>query len=236
VDLAQRPEMKQKVTLSPQVYQGLNILAMPVAELQAMIEQELLENPVLELDSLDEAPEDEAEEERVDEGTEEERAWDDWLDQYEDLDDREPVVPRDPNEEAVNTEEFVGAIVSFEAYLLEQLSLLDIDDEVEHAARIVIGSLDGDGLLVASSAEIAAVAGVGPGIASTSCNGSTPRVSEPATSPRRSRSRCASSVSRSRFSSASSTNICRMWRPTTIGRSHGRSTWTRERSDGSSGS
>jgi RNA polymerase sigma-54 factor len=165
VDLAQRPEMKQKVTLSPQVYQGLNILAMPVAELQAMIEQELLENPVLELDSLDEAPEDEAEEERVDEGTEEERAWDDWLDQYEDLDDREPVVPRDPNEEAVNTEEFVGAIVSFEAYLLEQLSLLDIDDEVEHAARIVIGSLDGDGLLVASSAEIAAVAGVGPGIA-----------------------------------------------------------------------
>jgi RNA polymerase sigma-54 factor len=60
VDLAQRPEMKQRVTLSPQVYQGLNILAMPVAELQAVIEQELLENPVLELDSLDEAPEDEA--------------------------------------------------------------------------------------------------------------------------------------------------------------------------------
>ena len=122
--------------MSPQVYQGLNILAMPVAELQAMIEQELLENPVLEVDSLDEAPEDEAEEERVDEGTEEERAWDEWLDQYEDLDEREPVVPRDPNEEAVNTEEFVGAIVSFEAYLLEQLALLDIDDEVEHAARV----------------------------------------------------------------------------------------------------
>jgi RNA polymerase sigma-54 factor len=165
VDLAQRPELKQKVTLSPQVYQGLNILAMPVAELQAVIEQELLENPVLELDSLDEAPEDEAEEERLDEGSEEERAWDEWLDQYEDLDDREPVVPRDPNEEAVNTEEFVGAIVSFEAYLVEQLSLLDIDDELEHAARMVIGSLDGDGLLVASAAEIAAVAGVTPEIA-----------------------------------------------------------------------
>jgi RNA polymerase sigma-54 factor len=160
VDLVQRPDMKQRVTLSPQVYQGLNILAMPVAELQAVIEQELLENPVLELDTLDEAPEDEAEEERVDEGTDEERAWDEWLDQYQDLDDREPVVPRDPNEEAVNTEEFVGAVVSFEAYLLGQLSLLDIDDEVEHAARAVIGSLDGDGLLVAPAAEIAAVAGV----------------------------------------------------------------------------
>ncbi len=165
MDLVQRPDLKQRVTLSPQVYQGLNILAMPVAELQAVIEQELLENPVLELDSLDEAPEDEAEEDRVDEGSEEERAWDEWLDQYEDLDDREPIVPRDPNEEAVNTEEFVGAIVSFEAYLLEQLALLDIDDEVEHAARVVIGSLDNDGLLVAPAKEIAAVAGVSPEIA-----------------------------------------------------------------------
>ncbi len=167
MDLVQRPDLKQKVTLSPQVYQGLNILAMPVAELQAVIEQELLDNPVLELDSLDEAPEDEAEEERVDEGTEEERAWDDWLDQYQDLEDREPIVPRDPNEEAVNTEEFVGSIKSFHEYLLEQLALLDIDDEVEHAARVVIGSLDSDGLLVAPAAEIAAVAGVSKAVAET---------------------------------------------------------------------
>jgi RNA polymerase sigma-54 factor len=161
VDIVQRPELKHRVTLSPQVYQGLNILAMPVAELQAVIEQELLDNPVLEVDDLDEGPEEEREEdERLDEGSEDERAWDDWLDQYEDLDGREPVVPRDPNEEAVNTEEFVGSLKSFQEYLLEQLALLDIDDEVEHAARAVIGSLDSDGLLVASTAEIAAVAGV----------------------------------------------------------------------------
>lgn len=162
MDVVQRPELKHKVTLSPQVYQGLNILAMPVAELQTVIEQELLENPVLEVDDIDEAPEDEQqeEEERVEEGTEEERAWDEWLDQYEDLDEREPVVPRDPNEEAVNTEEFVGSLKSFQEYLLEQLALLDISDEVLAAARAVIGSLDHDGLLVASAAEIAAVAGV----------------------------------------------------------------------------
>jgi DNA-directed RNA polymerase specialized sigma54-like protein len=38
MELTQRPELRQKVTLSPQVYQGLNILAMPVADLQLLIE------------------------------------------------------------------------------------------------------------------------------------------------------------------------------------------------------
>ena len=161
MDLVQRPQLKHRVTLSPQVYQGLNILAMPVMELQAVIEQELLENPVLEVDQTDETPEDESEEERVDEGTEEERAWDEWLDQYEELDEREPVVPRDPNEESVNTEDFVGAVKPFKEYVVEQLALLDLDDEVEHAARVVVGSLDHDGMLVATPAEIATVAGVG---------------------------------------------------------------------------
>jgi RNA polymerase sigma-54 factor len=63
MELGQRPELRQKVTLSPQVYQGLSILAMPVAELQVLVEAELLENPVLELEEPDEAPA-EAEEER----------------------------------------------------------------------------------------------------------------------------------------------------------------------------
>ena len=66
MDLTQRPELRQKFTLSPQVYQGLSILAMPVAELQTLIEAEILENPVLEVeeeeyDSAD--PEDERREE-----------------------------------------------------------------------------------------------------------------------------------------------------------------------------
>ena len=70
MDLQQRPELRQRVTLSPQVYQGLSILAMPVAELQQTIEIEMLENPVLEVDELEsepldsDEPSDSAEEER----------------------------------------------------------------------------------------------------------------------------------------------------------------------------
>lgn len=158
MELIQRPELRQKMTLSPQVYQGLAILAMPVVELQQLIEVELLENPLLEVEEFEDEPS-EGEDERT-EDVEEERAWDEWLDQYEDLDDIEPVTVRDPNAEEVNSEEFVGGVQTFGDYLLEQLGMLDIDDEIDRAARAVIGSLDDDGFFVGDCSEIAAITGV----------------------------------------------------------------------------
>ena len=158
MELVQRPELRQKITLSPQVYQGLSILAMPVVELQSLIETELLENPVLELeddeyDSSDETDEREA-------SADEERAWDEWLDQYEELERMDGVAQRDPNAEDINADEFVGGLLSFADHLLEQLTLLDLADDVARAARAIIGSLDDDGLFVEECAEIARIAGV----------------------------------------------------------------------------
>lgn len=163
MELGQRPDMRQKVTLSPQVYQGLSVLAMPIAELQTLVETELLENPVLEVEEFEEEPP-EAEEERT-ESADEERAWEEWLDQYEELDANEPVVPRDPNAEEINREDFVGGIQSFDEYLLEQLGMLELPDETRRAAQAVIGSLDDDGFLVGDVREIAAVARVSEDVA-----------------------------------------------------------------------
>ena len=160
MELSQRPELRHKVTLSPQVYQGLNILAMPIADLQQLVEAEMLENPVLELDELDEEPAEGEESEDREESSEDERSWDEWLDLYEDLDSMEPLAPRDPNAETANTEEFVGGVQTFDDYLLDQLSMLDVSDEVRKAAQTVIGSLDDDGLFVGDCSEIAALAGV----------------------------------------------------------------------------
>jgi RNA polymerase sigma-54 factor len=158
MEIQQRPELRHKVTLSPQVYQGLSILAMPIADLAQLIDVEMLENPVLEAD------EDEPAEEPTDDAEpsseEEERSWDEWLDMYEDLDTMEPVAPRDPNVEQPNTEEFVGGTQSFDEYLLGQLGMLDLTDEVARAAMAIVGSLDDDGLFKNELAEIAAVADV----------------------------------------------------------------------------
>lgn len=160
MDLAQRPELRQKVTLSPQVYQGLSILAMPVAELQVLIEAEILENPVLEVEEPEGDSEyDEGTEERQESG-EDERAWDEWLEMYNELESMDTSSPRDPNAEPTNTEEFVGGILTFDAYLVEQLALLDISEDVDHAAQAVIGSLDSDGFFVGRLSEVAALVGV----------------------------------------------------------------------------
>lgn len=156
MDLQQRPELRQKVTLSPQVYQGLSILAMPVAELQQTIEVEMLENPVLEVDELESEPLDG--EEPLD-SAEEERSWDEWLEMYEDLDQIEPTAPRDPNAEHANTEEFVGGVQTFDDYLIGQLALLDLSADVHNAAMAVVGSLDDDGFFTGSLDEVAALVG-----------------------------------------------------------------------------
>lgn len=157
MDLVQRPDLRQKVTLSPQVYQGLNILAMPVTELQALVEAEILENPVLELDEEDY---DEPEGDERDSEPDDERAWDEWLDQYEELEHMDGAGPRDPGAEEVNAEEFVGGVTSFADHLIGQLAMLDIDDDVELAARAIVGSLDEDGFFVGTFEEVAAIAGV----------------------------------------------------------------------------
>ena len=156
MELSQRPELRQKVTLSPQVYQGLNILAMPIGDLQQLIEIEMLENPVLEVDESESEP---VEGEDVDE-RDDERSWDEWLEMYEDLDSMEPTAPRDPNAETANTEDFVGGVQTFDDYLLEQIALLDLTDDVRKAGSAVIGSLDSDGFFVGSLEEIAGLVSV----------------------------------------------------------------------------
>jgi len=158
MELSHRPELRQKVTLSPQVYQGLNILAMPIAELQGLIDVEMLENPVLEVDETELEPVEGEEPEA--EQAEDDRAWDEWLDMYEELDSYEPIVQRDPDAERANTEDFVGGVQTFDDYLLSQLGMMDVSRDVDRAARAIIGSLDHDGFFVGDCAEIAALAEV----------------------------------------------------------------------------
>ena len=158
MDLHQRPELKQKITLSPQVYQGLSILAMPVTELQALVETELLENPVLEVEEFEDAVE-EPEEERPD-PADDDRSWDEWLDRYEELASSEPVIPRDPDVEVADTEEYVGSVQSFGDYLEQQLAMMSLTEEEARAARAVVGSLDSDGFFCVRIEEIAQIAGV----------------------------------------------------------------------------
>jgi RNA polymerase sigma-54 factor len=128
---------------------------MPIAELQTLVETELLENPVLEVDEFEDAPEDE---ERA-EDQEDDRSWDEWLDQYAELDSSEPVVPRDPDAEVPTNEDYVGSIQSFGEYLEQQLAMMTLTEAEARAARAIVGSLDDDGFFCVKLEEIAQISG-----------------------------------------------------------------------------
>ena len=120
MELTQRPELKQKVTLSPQVYQGLSILAMPIAELELLVEAEMLENPLLEV----EEPADESSSlkrsapslrrKRSAPGTSGSTS-------TTSLRPPRPTGRAIPTRRPANTEEFVGGVVSFTDYLDDQV-------------------------------------------------------------------------------------------------------------------
>lgn len=162
MEVTQRPELKTRVVLSPQVYQGLSILAMPLADLEQLVEQELVENPVLETEEMSDDADDElpTTEEHVESNAEEQQAWEDWLDRYEELDSSEPIVPRDPEPDDTNTEEFVGGAVTFAEHLYSQLGLLALAPEVEAAAKAVVGLLDEDGFFKGTLEDAAKISGV----------------------------------------------------------------------------
>ncbi len=63
-NLGQHMQQKQTQTLAPRMIQSMEILQMPLVELQERIEEELIENPVLELRDNDPNLPDEAERER----------------------------------------------------------------------------------------------------------------------------------------------------------------------------
>jgi len=155
----QKPELRQRIALSPQVYQGLSMLAMPALELQALIEAEVLENPLLEIEEPEvDAPEPEASVDST--PTEEDRAWEDWLNSYDELYSIEISTPRDPDTESVSVENYIGSVQTFDDYLVAQLGMMMLDEDVRRAALAVIGLLDGDGYFSATLDEVVRIARV----------------------------------------------------------------------------
>ncbi|MCX8007776.1 MAG: RNA polymerase factor sigma-54 [Coriobacteriia bacterium] len=158
MDLTQRLEIKQTVTMSPEAYQGLAMLAMPAFELSQLVEAELERNPVLEVDE----PERD-QEEPIDDASprdEEDRAWDEWVAEYEELQRLDGVADVDPDRGAATGEERIPAARTLEEHLLDQIALFDVDEDVARAARVVVGLLDDDGFFKGTLEEVARIARV----------------------------------------------------------------------------
>ena len=134
--LSQHTSMRQELRVNPRLYQAMDMLYMPMMDLQQHLKQELLANPFLELlEPEEEAPEQkDAEQEKEQKEKEDEMDWEEILlngfevggtrEQYEQLEYTEPVT--------VETKDLID-------YLREQLQervgqqlLLQVLLEVHH--------------------------------------------------------------------------------------------------------
>lgn len=158
MDLTQRLDLRHTVTMSPEAYQGLAILAMPAAELAQVVEAELVQNPVLEV----EEPEPDAPESGETSDTEDgsERAWEEWVAEYEELQRLDGVGEHDPDQASDRIEERMPASRSLQEHLLDQVSMWGAPEPVARAAEVVIGLLDDDGFFTGSLSEVERIARV----------------------------------------------------------------------------
>jgi RNA polymerase sigma-54 factor len=152
-ELSQRLQQK----LSPQQIQFMKLLQIPTAALDQRIKEELENNPALEEGNMDEmSSEQEADtreefEESEDESTQDsddDYELDEYLQEYmeDDPESYQEKLYQNPDEERKDVP--IAVENSLQDYLLQQISMLNIQNERGEAiARQIIGSIDDDGYL-----------------------------------------------------------------------------------------
>ena len=150
--LYQSQQLKQEMRINPRLYQAMELLYMPLLDLQQHLRQELAENPFLEMTEPDaqqevelkEEPEPEKEKEK-DEGIDWEEILLDGFDaggrrpQYEDSEFYEPTVVKESD---------------LRDYLEEQLNLLDLSERELRLGEEIIGNVDDSGMLSCGLGEV----------------------------------------------------------------------------------
>src|SRR5918997_1848077 len=149
--LSQHTSLRQELRVNPRLYQAMDMLYMPMMDLQQHLKQELLANPFLELlEPEDEAAEQPAPEEQKEQKEKEEEVdWEEILlngfevggtrEQYEQLEYTEPVT--------VETRNLID-------HLREQLQMLILTPRQLLLAEEFLGNINEEGYLAASLEEI----------------------------------------------------------------------------------
>ena len=149
--LSQHTSLRQELRVNPRLYQAMDMLYMPMMDLQQHLKQELLSNPFLELlEPEEETPEQkDSEQEKEQKEKEEEMDWEEILlngfevggtrEQYEQLEYTEPVT--------VETKDLID-------YLREQLQMMTLTPRQLLLGEEFLGNINEEGYLKASLEEI----------------------------------------------------------------------------------
>ncbi|HET7372486.1 MAG TPA: hypothetical protein VFJ20_03850, partial [Gemmatimonadaceae bacterium] len=148
--LSQSTQLKQELKINPRLYQAMDLLYMPLLDLQQHLKQELLNNPFLDMVEPEE-DEDESEDETVEAETQpeqEEKANNDEIDWEEILlDGFDAGGRREEHEEREYYEPVTVDTRDLSDHLLDQISLLELSPRQAFLADEFIGNINEDGYL-----------------------------------------------------------------------------------------
>jgi RNA polymerase sigma-54 factor len=154
--LNQSTQLKQELKINPRLYQAMDLLYMPLLDLQQHLKQELLNNPFLEMVEPEEEDDEEGTEEPATESTDEEqKEKDDEIDWEEILlDGFDTGGRREEHEEKEYYEPVTVDSRDLGDHLRDQITLLDLDPRQLMLAEEFLGNINEDGYLDCPLEEI----------------------------------------------------------------------------------
>ena len=153
--LSQSTQMRQDLKINPRLYQAMDLLYMPLLDLQQHLKQELLNNPFLDLVEDDDEEGDETEEELEALAEEPEKPEKDEIDWEEILlDGFDTGGHREEREEREHFEPVTVESRDLGDHLRDQIALLELTPRQSLIGDEFIGNVNDDGYLAASVQEI----------------------------------------------------------------------------------
>ncbi|MDO4552239.1 MAG: RNA polymerase factor sigma-54 [Bacillota bacterium] len=163
-------EQTQKLVMTPELIQAIQILQFTTQELETYVEEQLLTNPILEPQKAPEQPDENREEresreerdgeyEKKQEGLDSEFDWAEHFKEreYDDISYRQEYIPDKPE---YHFEQFTSQDVTLTEHLLFQLQFADMKPACRRAARYLVEALDENGYLTVTVEEAAVQLGV----------------------------------------------------------------------------
>jgi RNA polymerase sigma-54 factor len=155
--LGQHTQLKQELKINPRLYQAMDLLYMPLLDLQQHLKQELLNNPFLDMIEPDEEDEEEGETVQEEatpetEAEKEEKGEIDWEEIL--LDGFDAGGRREEHEEREYYEPVTVDSRDLSDHLRDQVTLLDLNGRQMFLAEEFIGNINEDGYLACALEKI----------------------------------------------------------------------------------
>jgi RNA polymerase sigma-54 factor len=153
--LNQSTQLRQELKINPRLYQAMDLLYMPLLDLQQHLKQELLNNPFLEMVEPEDEEEEEGTETEEQPQQEEQKTANDEID-WEGilLDGFDAGGRREEHEEKEYYEPVTVATRDLSDHLRDQIALLDLDPRQMLLAEEFIGNINEDGYLACPVEDI----------------------------------------------------------------------------------